>query len=67
TYIGLSNTLITPATVTAPILGGWLIDTYGFGSTFGLATIIGIIAAVVLIFVVKDPHKHVVPTSRSTL
>jgi MFS family permease len=29
TYIGLSNTLITPATITAPILGGWLIDSLG--------------------------------------
>lgn len=62
TYIGLSNTLITPATVTAPILGGWMIDNLGFESAFGFAAIIGLIAAGVLIFVVKDPHKTVVPT-----
>ncbi|MCC7188911.1 MAG: MFS transporter [Anaerolineales bacterium] len=62
TYIGLSNTLITPATITAPILGGWLIDAFGFESTFGLAAIVGIIAMVILILVVKDPIKHVVTT-----
>ncbi len=58
TYIGLSNTLITPATITAPILGGWLIDSLGFESTFGLAALIGVLTAVVLIGLVKDPRKH---------
>lgn len=59
TYIGLSNTLITPATITAPILGGLLIDSLGFESTFGLAAMIGILTAGVLILIVKDPQKHV--------
>ncbi len=57
TYIGLSNTLITPATIAAPILGGWLIDTFGFESTFGLAAVFGIITAGILIWIVKDPHR----------
>lgn len=59
TYIGLSNTLITPATITAPILGGWLIDRFGFESTFGLATIIGIVTMGILILVVKDPKPNI--------
>jgi len=57
TYIGLSNTLITPATFFALILGGWMIDSLGLESTFGLAAVIGIITAGILILVVKDPHK----------
>lgn len=57
TYIGLSNTLITPATIAAPILGGWLIDSFGFESTFGLAAVFGIITAGILIWIVKDPHR----------
>lgn len=61
TYIGLSNTLVTPATVAAPIIGGWMIDQFGFESTFGLAAIIGIVTAGILILVVKDPQK-VMPT-----
>jgi MFS family permease len=57
TYIGLSNTLITPATILAPILGGWLIDSLGFEPTFALSTMIGIITAGILMFIVKDPNK----------
>ncbi len=57
-YIGLSNTLVTPATITAPILGGWLIDAFGFESTFVLAAILGMITASILILIVKDPQSH---------
>jgi MFS family permease len=69
TYIGLSNTLITPATIFAPILGGWMIDTLGFEPTFGLSAFIGIITAGILISVVKDPHKagwHPAPQMEQT-
>ena len=34
TYIGLSNTLVAPFTILAPFLGGWLADTYSYGTTF---------------------------------
>jgi MFS family permease len=57
TYVGLSNTLITPATITAPILGGWVIDNLGFESAFELAAVIGILTAGILILIVKDPYK----------
>jgi MFS family permease len=33
-YIGLTNTLVAPATLLAPIFGGWLADTMGFGSIY---------------------------------
>jgi MFS family permease len=64
-YIGLSNTLVTPATITAPILGGWLIDALGFEFTFALSALIGILTAGILIFIVKNPIPHPNP-SRST-
>jgi MFS family permease len=57
TYIGLSNTLITPATILAPIIGGWMVDHVSFETTFGASTIIGIVTACILIFIVKDPGK----------
>jgi predicted MFS family arabinose efflux permease len=57
TYIGLSNTLITPATIFAPILGGWMVDNLGFGPTFGLSAVIGIITVGLLILIVRDPQK----------
>ena len=56
TYIGLSNTLITPATVLAPIIGGWMVDNVGFQITFILSALVGVITVGVLIFVVKDPR-----------
>ena len=55
-YIGLSNTLTAPATLLAPIIGGWLADAAGFGVAFGLATVGGIITALILIFYVREPQ-----------
>ena len=57
-YIGLSNTLIAPATIIAPILGGWIADMAGYKTTFLLSAIGGVITALVLIFMVKNPIVH---------
>jgi MFS family permease len=56
-YIGLSNTLIAPATMAAPLLGGWLADTAGYGATFLLATAGGLAATLILHFMVRDPRR----------
>jgi MFS family permease len=56
-YIGLSNTLIAPATMLAPLLGGWLADTAGYGATFLLATAGGLAATLILHFMVRDPRR----------
>lgn len=58
-YIGLSNTLTAPATLIAPILGGWLADFSGFELTFGISVLGGIISAFVLVFLLRDPRDHV--------
>ena len=39
-YIGLSQTLIAPATILAPLLGGWIVDTAGFIPTFTISIIL---------------------------
>jgi len=57
TYIGLANTLITPATILAPIIGGWLVDNLGFGSTFILSATVAMLTALILIVIIKDPRK----------
>jgi MFS family permease len=59
TYIGLSNTLVAPFSIIAPILGGWLVDTVGYQVMFMLAAIIGLITGVVLTFLVKNPRTSV--------
>lgn len=57
-YIGLSNTLIAPATLLAPIIGGWLADTSGFSATFLVSILTGLVTAVVIWFIMDDPIKR---------
>lgn len=57
-YIGLANTLIAPAAIAAPIIGGALSDTSNFDAAFALAVIAGILSVLVLLFVVKEPKKR---------
>ena len=62
-YIGLAQTLTAPATIIAPLLGGWVADTKGFVITFGLSTILSVVMMAILLFLVKDPSKipHPIP------
>jgi MFS family permease len=57
TYVGLSNTLISPATIGAPVLGGWLADTFGYSTTFICSAIFAILTCFVLNWFVKDPKR----------
>jgi MFS family permease len=58
TYVGMANTLIAPATVIAPLIGGWLADTSGYSATFQFSAVAGLVAAAVIHFLVKDPQKR---------
>lgn len=60
-YIGLMNTLMAPAALLAPVLGGWLADTLGFGATFGLAAGAGLFGALVFQFLLRTPERHPAP------
>jgi MFS family permease len=44
TYIGLSNTLLAPATLIAPFLAGWGIEAFGYPSTFRASAVILFVA-----------------------
>jgi MFS family permease len=57
-YIGLAQTLTAPATILAPLLGGWIADKQGFISTFGWSTVLSVGMALILIFLVKEPRKN---------
>jgi MFS family permease len=57
-YIGLSQTLTAPATIIAPILGGWIVDAAGFTPTFTISSILSMGMLGILVFLVKDPRKH---------
>jgi MFS family permease len=56
-YIGMSNTLIAPATILAPLLGGLVADAFGFQTTFMISVIGGLVATAMLVFLIKDPKK----------
>jgi MFS family permease len=58
TYIGLSNTLVAPFTILAPLLGGWIVETAGFSTTFFISTVGGLILAGLLIWLVRDPRPR---------
>ncbi len=58
TYIGLSNTLVAPFTIIAPLLGGWIADTAGFQATFMVSAVGGLVIAGLLFWLVRDPRPR---------
>jgi len=56
-YIGLSQTLTAPATILAPLIGGFIIDRAGFLPIFGLSAILSVAVIAMLAFLVKDPYR----------
>jgi fructose-specific phosphotransferase system IIC component len=55
-YIGLGNTLIAPFALLAPFIGGALAEAFGFGATFMVSVIAGLLAALVFRFMVRSPR-----------
>lgn len=58
TYIGLSNTLVAPFTIIAPLIGGWIAQTSGFQTTFMVSAVGGLVIAVLLFWLVRDPRPR---------
>jgi len=57
-YIGLSQTLTAPATIIAPLLGGWIVDSAGFIPTFSISIVLSVVMIGILVFLVKDPRTQ---------
>ena len=66
-YIGLAQTLTAPATIVAPLLGGWIADSQGFVSTFGWSTVLSVVVTLILVFLVKEPRKQMPRNTRSVV
>ena len=60
-YIGLGNTLIAPATILAPFLGGWLADRSGYPAAFLASAAGGLATLVILRLFVRDPRRLLNP------
>ena len=56
TYIGLTNTVLAPILIGAPILGGWLAGAISFPALFTVALSVGVIALFLMLFWVKEPR-----------
>jgi MFS family permease len=56
-YIGLSNTLVAPATILAPLLAGLIANMTGYSAAFIVSALGAIAAAGILAIFVTDPHK----------
>lgn len=54
TYVGMANTLIAPAAIIAPLLGGWIADKSGYPATFFVSAVFALITTLVLHFFVKS-------------
>lgn len=54
TYVGLSNTLIAPSTILAPLLAGWLADLNGYPTTFITAAVFSLLSVLTMQIFVKD-------------
>lgn len=58
TYVGMANTFVAPATIIAPLLGGWLADSGGYNITFGVAATAGVLSTLAFHFLVADKPKN---------
>jgi len=56
-FIGISNTLIAPVAVVAPIIGGKIVEVSGYRTLFILMLIFSLIATLFTIFKVVEPRK----------
>ncbi len=58
TYIGLARAVTGPALLIAPLLGGWIAQSYGYQALFISALVFALSGLAVLGLFVKDPRFH---------
>jgi MFS family permease len=56
-YIGMATTLIAPATILAPLAGGWLANMAGYPITFAVSSAFGLATFIVWRFYVHPPQN----------
>ncbi|MEN9936074.1 MAG: hypothetical protein RLZZ387_2653 [Chloroflexota bacterium] len=56
TFIGLTNTLLSPMSALAPLAGGWLASQLGYPPMFALAAALALVAAAMLALWVREPR-----------
>ncbi len=56
TYIGLTNTLLAPAKILSPILGGWLATLMGYSPMFLVALGVSVLGGLLYVVWVREPR-----------
>jgi len=60
-YVGMANTIMAPSTILAPIIGGWIADTFGFQYTFITSAASALVASLIFLLFV---HQNQPPTTQ---
>ena len=58
TYVGLTNTLLAPMLIGAPICGGWLAGALGFPAMFRISLAVAVVALCLMLFWVTEPRRR---------
>lgn len=58
TYVGMSNTLVAPATLAAPFLAGWCIETFGYSSMFRASALVFLLTVFLSLSLLRMPPNH---------
>lgn len=57
TYVGIANTLIFPATFGAPLIGGWLADTFGYSVTFLSSAAAALVTMLIVQLTIREANS----------
>ena len=66
-HIGMANTLISPVTFFAPVIGGWLIDAVSFELTFGIFALAALLSVFVYVLPMHDPRDSNIVGARKVI
>lgn len=61
TYVGMTNTLLAPVVIVAPILGGWLAAAVGYPALLTTAVLLALLGALLFTFWVREPRHAPAP------
>ncbi|MDE0183171.1 MAG: MFS transporter [Caldilineaceae bacterium] len=57
TYVGLTNTLLAPVLICAPIFGGWFAGALGYAAMFRVSLAFAVVALCLMVLWVKEPRR----------
>jgi MFS family permease len=65
TYIGLTNTLLSPVKTLSPLIGGWLATWLGYPPMFVVAVVVTVVGTLMLQGWVKEPRHAASPNAKT--